>query len=185
MGAQGSSARRRWISASLSALTISSTRRRPCSLPASGPPKRTKPSSASAFMNAAWSLTAGCSVIPFPSVQDGPASRMTAKFAHAGSGDQVVECVVESIAPVRGAVAGEARADRVLDFVLLVGTDEDGDPGGGDECAPERVLVGVFERPGGVECALGLKAGLRGELLEHAGLGVVGLGWRVRRAAVA
>jgi hypothetical protein len=43
---QGSAARRRRISSSWSAFTISRARRRPFSVPASGPAKRTKPSSA-------------------------------------------------------------------------------------------------------------------------------------------
>ncbi len=38
-----------------------STRTRPCSVPASGPARRTKPLSASAFMKAACSATPGCS----------------------------------------------------------------------------------------------------------------------------
>ena len=54
------------------------TRMRSCSLPASGPANNRKPSSARPFMNAACSLTAGCSKAPFPSVQPGPASRVTA-----------------------------------------------------------------------------------------------------------
>jgi len=78
VSSHGSWARRRWMSASLGASAISRTRMRPCSLPASGPANRMRPSSASVFMNAAWSLAPGCSKAPFPSVQAGPALRVTA-----------------------------------------------------------------------------------------------------------
>ena len=78
VSSHGSWARRRWISASLGASAISRTRMRPCSLPASGPANRMRPSPASVFMNAAWLLAPGCSKASFPSVQAGPALRVTA-----------------------------------------------------------------------------------------------------------
>jgi hypothetical protein len=69
--------------------------------------------------------------------------------------------------------------DRVLHLVLAVGADEDGDAGGCDERATDGVLIREFVSPGAVERALGVEPGPGGDLLEHAGLGVVRLGWRI------
>ena len=62
---------------------ISGTRIRPCSVPAPGPAKSTEPCASRVFMYVAWSLTSGCSKVPFPSAHAGLAVRVTANGSKA------------------------------------------------------------------------------------------------------
>ena len=78
VGTQGSSARRRWISSS--SVCVHDQQHADAAVFGSGERagEEDEALSASAFMKAACSVTAGCSKIP-PACQPGPASRMTAK----------------------------------------------------------------------------------------------------------
>src|SRR5829696_8435330 len=70
-----------------------------------------------------------------------------------------MEGVLEPVAAVGGAVGRESVHDRVLDVVLAVGADEDGDPGGCDERAAHGLVVPELVGPGALERAPGVEAG--------------------------
>jgi hypothetical protein len=67
-----------------------------------------------------------------------------------------VVLVREPVAPVGGAVGGEAVDDRRLQLLFAFGAGEDGKARDCDEGAAERLRVWVFEYPVGVELALWL-----------------------------
>lgn len=74
---------------------------------------------------------------------------------------------------------GKAGDDGVLELLLAVWAGEAREPGGGDQRAPRSGFVGVLVGPAHVEGLLGFEAGPGGDVLEHAGLRVVGLRRRV------
>src|ERR687897_2322703 len=90
-----------------------------------------------------------------------------------------MEGVLEPVGAVTRAVRPEPADDRVFHLILALGADEGDDACGCDERAPDGVLIGELVGPGAVERAFGVEAGSGGDVLEHAGLGVIRLGGRI------